>query len=225
MAKAKAKTKSTRASGSSASGSRTSRSKAQSKSRGTSNNQAKNKSQENANGSMLEEFFMDALKDIYWAEKALTKALPKMSKASTSPELKKAFDQHLTVTKKQVERLDQVFEKMGKKAQGKKCEAMEGLVKESETIIQETEEDTLTRDAALIIAAQKVEHYEIASYGGLVQLAKTLGKKDIATLLESTLKEEKQADELLTKVAEQGVNAEASQEEAKEPGILERIFS
>ncbi|MCP0621792.1 ferritin-like domain-containing protein, partial [Salmonella enterica subsp. enterica serovar Kentucky] len=151
----------------------------------------------------LEDFFVDALKDIYWAEKALTKALPRMSKAATSKELKKAFDQHLEVTKKQIDRLDQVFEKMGKKAQGKKCEAMEGLVKESETIIQETEEDTLTRDAALIIAAQKVEHYEIASYGGLVQLAKTMGKKDIASILESTLKEEKQADELLTKVAEQ----------------------
>src|SRR5690606_24991692 len=124
-----------------------------------------------ANGSLLEEFFIDALKDIYWAEKALTKALPRMSKAATSPELKKAFDQHLAVTKKQVERLEKVFQQMGKKASGKKCEAMQGLIEESEEIISETKDDTFTRDAALIISAQKVEHYEIAAYGGLVQLA------------------------------------------------------
>ena len=104
---------------------------------------------------MLESYFMDALKDIYWAEKALTKALPKMSKAATSKELKKAFDQHLEVTKKQIGRLDKVFEQMGKKPQGRKCEAMAGLIEESESIISETKDDTLTRDAALIIGAQK----------------------------------------------------------------------
>lgn len=181
------------------------------------------------NGSMLEDFFVNAVKDIYWAEKALTKALPKMSKNSTSPELKKAFDAHLQVTKKQIERLDQVFEKLGKKAQGKKCDAMEGLIKESESIINETKDDTSTRDAALIIAAQKVEHYEIASYGGLVQLAKTLNKNDVAKLLEITLNEEKDADQLLTKVAEKGgINAEASKEESEEkekPSLKESIMA
>lgn len=165
-------------------------------------------------GSLLEEFFIDTLKDIYWAEKALTKALPKMSKSATSAELKKAFDEHLEVTKKQIERLEDVFEQMGVKPQGKKCEAMQGLVEESESIISETKDDTSTRDAALIIAAQKVEHYEIASYGGLVQLAKTMNKNNIANTLAATLKEEKTADEKLTQVAEKRINVEA----AEEPG-------
>lgn len=170
------------------------------------------KSNGDQRGHLLEEYFLDSLKDIYWAEKALTKALPKMSKAATSPQLKKAFDQHLVVTNKQVERLDKVFEKLGKRAQGKKCEAMEGLVKESQSIIEETKDDSFTRDAALIMAAQKVEHYEIATYGGLVQLAKTMGKKAVADILAMTLKEEKQTDELLTSIAESNINIEASEE-------------
>lgn len=177
------------------------------------------------NGSMLEDYFIDSLKDIYWAEKALTKALPRMSKAATSKDLKRAFEQHLTVTERQVERLDKVFAKLGKKAQGKKCEAMAGLVKESESIISETKDDTFTRDAALIMAAQKVEHYEIASYGGLVQLAKTLNKKAIAGILESTLKEEKKTDELLTRIAEGHVNVEAAEEPKKKKSIIESVFS
>src|SRR5688572_6604198 len=105
---------------------------------------------ENKNGSLLHEFFMESLKDIYWAEKALTKALPKMSKNATSEELKKAFDEHLVITKTQVERLEQVFEALGEKAQAKTCDAMKGLVEESESIIGETKDDTFTRDAALI---------------------------------------------------------------------------
>ena len=168
------------------------------------------------NGSMLESFFMDALKDIYWAEKALTKALPKMAKAATSKELKKAFEQHLEVTKKQIDRLDKIFQQMGKKAQGKKCEAMQGLIEESESIISETKDDTFTRDAALIISAQKVEHYEIAAYGGLAQLAKTMNKKGISNALGTTLNEEKKTDELLTRIAEKSINVEASQEEEEE---------
>lgn len=176
------------------------------------------KSSQDLNGSLLEEFFVNALKDIYWAEKALTKALPRMSKSATSQELKKAFDQHLEVTEKQIERLEDVFEQMGKKAQGKKCEAMQGLVEESEHIISETKNDTSTRDAALIIAAQKVEHYEIASYGGLVQLARTMKKNGIAKTLEATLNEEKRADELLTKVAEKSINVEAAEEPATGEG-------
>jgi ferritin-like metal-binding protein YciE len=172
-----------------------------------------------ANGSLLQEFFMESLKDIYWAEKALTKALPKMSKNATSDELKKAFDEHLTVTKAQIERLEQVFEAMGEKPQAKKCDAMEGLVEESESIMAETKDDTFTRDAALIIAAQKVEHYEIATYGGLVQLAKTMNKANIAKMLEVTLNEEKQADVLLTKIAEAGINEVATNEEGGESKI------
>jgi ferritin-like metal-binding protein YciE len=167
-------------------------------------------------GSLLEEFFIDTLKDIYWAEKALTKALPKMSKSATSSELKKAFDEHLEVTKKQIERLEDVFGELGLKPQGKKCEAMQGLVEESESIISETKDDTSTSDAALIIAAQKVEHYEIASYGGLVQLAKTMNKNDIANTLAATLKEEKTADEKLTQVAEGRINVAAAGEEEKD---------
>lgn len=175
-------------------------------------------------GSMLEDYFTDALKDIYWAEKALTKALPRMAKAATSPELKKAFQQHLEVTKKQIGRLDKIFQQMGKKAQGKKCEAMQGLIEESESIISETKDDTFTRDAALIISAQKVEHYEIASYGGLVQLAKTMNKKGIANALNVTLNEEKKTDALLTKIAEKSINVEASQEESEKSGSLKESF-
>lgn len=182
-----------------------------------------------SNGSMLETYFMDGLRDIYGAEKALTKALPKMAKAATSPELKKALQQHLEVTKKQMTRLEKIFQQMGKKAQSKKCEAMEGLIKESEEIISETKDDTFTRDAALIISAQKVEHYEIAAYGGLAQLARTMNKKGIASTLATTLNEEKKADELLTRIAEKSINVEASQEKEPESTSLKEsvmnIFS
>lgn len=180
-----------------------------------------------ANGSLLEEFFLDGLKDIYWAEKALTKALPRMSKAATSTQLKKAFDQHLEVTKKHVARLEKIFQQMGKKAQGKKCEAMQGLIEESESIISETKNDTFTRDAALIISGQKVEHYEIATYGGLAQLARTMNKKGIANTLATTLNEEKKTDELLTKIAETSINVEASREEGQQdtPSLKESFMS
>ncbi|HET7178625.1 MAG TPA: ferritin-like domain-containing protein [Chryseosolibacter sp.] len=179
---------------------------------------------EQANGSMLEDFFMDALKDIYWAEKALTKALPKMSRSATSKELKKAFDQHLEVTKKHVGRLEKVFQQMGKKAQAKKCEAMSGLIEESESVMSETKDDTFTRDAALIISAQKAEHYEIAAYGGLIQLAKTMNKKGIANTLGATLGEEKRADEVLTGIAEKSVNTEAAREE-KSPTVKDSFMT
>ncbi len=128
-------------------------------------------------GSMLEEFMVESLKDIYWAEKHLTKALPRMQKAATSQQLKDAFERHLEVTKTQISRLEQAFEMLGKKAQAKKCDAMEGLTKEAEGMIEETEKGTMTRDVALIMAAQKVEHYEIATYGGLKQLAATMGNQ------------------------------------------------
>ena len=162
--------------------------------------------------SLMEKFLGDELKDIYWAEKHLLKALPKMEKAATSEELKESFTDHLEVTREHVNRLEKAFEIMGKKPQAKKCEAMEGLTKEAAGIIEDTEDGSMTRDAALIMAAQKVEHYEIATYGGLKQLAKTLGKNDLSNLFDQTLAEEKEADELLTNIAESHINLEATQE-------------
>jgi len=160
----------------------------------------------------LHQLFVDELKDIYWAEKHLIKALPKMQKAATSKELQNAFADHLEATQQHVERLEQVFEMLEEKAAAKKCDAMEGLVKEGESIIEDTEGGTSTRDAGLIIAAQKVEHYEIATYGGLHQLAITMGHDDVASVLEETLNEEKETDQLLTSIAENNVNYEANKE-------------
>lgn len=164
--------------------------------------------------SALLEFFTDEIKDIYWAEKHLTKALPKMQKAATSEELKEAFATHLDQTKEHIIRLEKVFELLEEKAQAKKCDAMEGLVAEGEGIIEDTDAGTATRDVGLILAAQKVEHYEIATYGGLAQLARTLDREDIAAILVETLTEEKETDELLTGIAENSINYEASKEEA-----------
>lgn len=163
--------------------------------------------------SRLQDFFIDEIKDIYWAEKHLVKTLPKMHKAANSEELKNAFKDHLEATKTHVTRLEQVFDLLGEKAHAKKCEAMEGITKEGESIIDETEAGTATRDVGLILAAQKVEHYEISTYGGLTQLARTIGHIDIANILETTLNEEKEADELLTSIAENDINYEASEEE------------
>ena len=166
--------------------------------------------------SMLMELFIDEIKDIYWAEKHLVKSLPKLQKAATSEELKNAFEEHLEVTRNQVTRLEEIFEMLGKRAQGKKCDGMEGIVKEGDTVIEDTEKGTATRDAGLIISAQKVEHYEIASYGSLVTLANTLGLEDVAAMLQETLDEEKEADELLTSIAETAINIEAAQEDEEE---------
>ena len=166
--------------------------------------------------SRLRKFFVDGLKDIYWAEKYILKALPKMKKAATSEDLQNAFEDHLEVTQMQVERLDEVFQILGEKARGKRCEAIVGLVAEGETIIAETEEGTATRDVGLIMAGQKVEHYEIATYGGLAQRARTLGEEDVAELLDETLEEEKETDEILTEIAESGVNYEASEEDEED---------
>lgn len=164
------------------------------------------------NDSMLQEFFVDGIKDIYYAEKHIIKALPKMMKAATSSELKQAFKEHLEVTKTHVTRLENVFELLGKKPQAKKCEAIEGITKEGEGIIEETEAGTATRDVGLIMAAQKVEHYEIATYGGLAQLATTLGLEEAAGLLTATLDEEKEADTMLTDIAENNINYSAAEE-------------
>ena len=160
----------------------------------------------------LMKLFENELKDIYWAEKALTKAIPKMIKNATSEELIEALEKHLTETKEQVERAEQVFETIGKKAIAKKCEAMDGLIKEAEQIMDECEEGAMC-DAGIIAAAQKVEHYEIASYGTLRQFAETLGLDDAVELLQETLDEEKSADEKLTEVAIYAVNIQAEQEE------------
>ena len=165
--------------------------------------------------SMLTAFFHGELKDIYWAEKHLVKALPKMIKAATSAQLKSAFTNHLAETKVHCERLEQVFGLLGKKPQAKKCEAMEGILKEGEGIIEETEAGTATRDVGLIFAGQKVEHYEIATYGGLVQLAKTLGMEDCAEIMQQTLNEEKMADEGLTDIAENNINYQSAEETEK----------
>jgi ferritin-like metal-binding protein YciE len=164
--------------------------------------------------SMLLEFFKDELKDIYWAEKKLVTTIPKLQRAATSKALKDAFAEHLTVTKTQVARLEKVFALVGKKAQAKKCEAMAGIVKEGESIIEETDKGTSTRDVGLILAAQKAEHYEISTYGGLADLANNLGLEKVAALLHQTLEEEKHADTALSYVAQNHVNYSASVEEA-----------
>lgn len=167
-----------------------------------------------ANNSLLKEFFVEELKDIYYAEKQIAKTLPKMQKAATSEKLKQAFEEHLAMTEQQVTRLEQVFELLGEKAKGKTCEAIEGIIKEGEEIISDTDSETATRDVGLIFAAQKVEHYEIATYGGLAQLAETLGLNEASQLLHTTLEEEKQTDLLLTEIAENNVNYQASTEPA-----------
>jgi len=161
---------------------------------------------------MLKEFFHDEVKDIYWAEKHLTKAIPKLAKATTSEELKNALTDHLEVTRTHVTRLEQVFELLGAKPQAKKCEAMEGLSKEADSIVEDTEEGSATRDVGIIMACQKVEHYEIATYGGLAQLAKTLGLEEIAEILELTLSEEKETDSTLSQIAMHDINYAAATE-------------
>ena len=163
----------------------------------------------------LEKFFHDQLKDMYYAEQQLLKALNEMKSASTTEELEDAFDEHLKQTERQVKRLEKVFSLIGQKPEGKRCEAMDGLIKEGKTIISETKEGTMTRDAALIIAAQKIEHYEIATYGGLVALALTLGKGRAASILDKTLQEEYDTDELLTDIAEAHINFDAEEEGGK----------
>ena len=162
---------------------------------------------------LLKELFLDELKDIYWAEKHLTKALPKMRKAATSEELANAFETHTAQTEEQITRLEEVFQMMEEKARAIKCEGMEGLVKEGQKVMEDTPKGTAVRDAGLIISGQKIEHYEIAAYGSLVQLAKTMGRNDVAELLQLTLDEEKETDMLLTELAVSGININADNED------------
>lgn len=155
----------------------------------------------------LEELLIDELKDIYSAEKQITRALPRMAKAAKSPALRQAFEMHLEETKGQIERLDQIFETLGKKAGGKVCHGMQGVIEEGKEMIDELDKGDV-RDAGLISAAQRVEHYEIAAYGTVREYAKMLGHKDVAKLLDQTLEEEKATDEKLNSIASQ-VNSEA----------------
>ncbi len=158
----------------------------------------------------LEELMQDELKDIYDAEKQLTKALPKLAKKATNTELKEAFQEHLGQTERQIERLEEIFEQLGMPARGKKCEGMKHLISEGEDMMKEAEDDA-TRDAVMIASAQKVEHYEIASYGTLRTWANLLGKQDVAALLEESLDEEKETDQNLTTIAEGFVNQAAAE--------------
>lgn len=160
----------------------------------------------------LREFFLEELRDIYGAEQQLTKALPKLRKAATSPDLAMAFEDHLLVTQNQIARLEQIFQLLDEKPDAKKCDGMEGLIKEGESVIKDTETGSATRDVGLIVSAQKVEHYEIAAYGSLRQLAKNIDKTEVSRLLEETLEEEKATDMLLSNLAETLINQDASNE-------------
>ena len=154
------------------------------------------------------DLLIDELRDIYHAEKQLVRALPKMAKAAKAPNLRQAFEHHLEETKGQVERLDQVFEKLDSRSSGKRCEAMEGLIEEAKEMIEEIKTPEVL-DCALIVGAQKVEHYEIASYGSACALAEALGQNDVKQILEQTLSEEKAADQKLNKLAISEVNSAA----------------
>lgn len=156
----------------------------------------------------LKDLYVEELRDLYSAENQIVKALPKMAKAASSPELKAAFEQHLQETKGQVERLETIFRALGEKASGKTCKAMEGLVEEGEELIKE-KPDASVLDAGLISAAQRVEHYEMAGYGSVRTYAQTLGEKDAAQLLQQTLEEEGMTDKKLTQLAETLINAQA----------------
>lgn len=161
----------------------------------------------------LHKFFVSALKDVYYAENAIIEALGTMQEAATTDELKEAFEDHQLLTRKHVSRLEKVFKLINETPEKKECKAIKGIIEEGEEIIKSTEEGSMTRDAALIIAAQKVEHYEIATYGGLAQLAITMGHDKAADLLEKTLQEEEDTDYELTEIAETFINFDAEQED------------
>lgn len=162
----------------------------------------------------LEELFLDELKDLYSAEKQITRALPKLVKGATAPQLKDAFQSHLEETKGQIERLETIFGMLKKKGTGKTCEGMKGVLSEGAEVLEETEKGDV-RDSGLITAAQRVEHYEMAGYGGVREFAKLLGQKEIMALLDATLKEEEAADKKLTDIAK-GVNTAALHDSAAE---------
>jgi len=164
----------------------------------------------------LRELYIDELRDLYNAETQMTKALPKMAKASSNSELRLAFEEHLRQTSEHVSRLEQIFDHLEEKPTGKKCLGMEGLVKEGAETMREEYEDAVM-DAAIIGAAQRVEHYEIAGYGTVRDMARLLGEDDHVSLLEQTLQEEKETDQKLTELAEQ-INPQAQEAGEREPG-------
>ncbi len=172
----------------------------------------------------LFKFFTDMLKDMYYAEKHILEALPKMQQAATTDELQEAFEDHHLQTQKHISRLEKVFRMISEEPEAKKCDAIEGIVREGQKCIEDTEEGSMTRDAALIIAAQKVEHYEIASYGGLCALAETLGQFDASDLLHKTLEEEDKTDSDLTHIAEIYINFCASEDDADEQQKPDRRY-
>ena len=170
-----------------------------------------------ANMESLEELLQEELKDMYDAEKQLTKALPKLAKKATTPDLQDAFEEHLRQTQQHMERLEQVFDQLGMPVKGKTCKGMKNLIAEGNDMIADADDDA-TRDAIMIAAAQKVEHYEIAAYGTLRTWANVLGHREIASMLEDTLEEEKETDQKLTGIAEGFVNQAATEgEEEEEP--------
>ena len=172
----------------------------------------------------LKDVFIDELRDTYDAERQLTKALPKMAKAATSPELKEAFTNHLEETRGQIERLEKVFEMLGERARGKHCEGIAGIIEEGASMMEE-DLDEATMDAALIGGGQRAEHYEMAAYGTLVAWARELGHREAAEFLQETLEEEKAADEVLSTLAQQGINPDAateSDDEDEEEEVEER---
>lgn len=162
---------------------------------------------------VLSDLFLDTLKDIYYAEKQILRTLPKMAKAADSDELRKCFETHKEQTQGQIERLDEIFETLGKRSQGKTCDAIIGIIEEGKEIMEEYE-GSPALDAGLLSSAQAIEHYEITRYGTLKAWAEKLGMPQVAALLDATLTEEKQTDQLLTKVAEQAINAEAMDQAA-----------
>jgi ferritin-like metal-binding protein YciE len=180
----------------------------------------KNKSQNEAG---LRQLLEDQLKDVYWAEKAITKAMPEVVEKVSSQELIDALTEHMDETIQQVSRLENVFEIIGIKAEAEKCEAMEGIIDEAEDMMDELEEGPV-RDAGIIAAAQKIEHYEIATYGSLRSFANILGEYEAASLLEETLEEEKAVDKRLTDLAESIINIEAASEDTESRGTRTRQF-
>jgi ferritin-like metal-binding protein YciE len=162
--------------------------------------------------SMLNKFFIGELSDIYNAEKQLIKALPKLQESATSPDLAMAFEDHLIITLNQIARLEQVFKLLGQSPVEKNCKGMTGLIEEVESIISDTKSGTATRDVGLIVSAQKIEHYEMAAYSSMRQLAKTIGKQEITKFLEETLQEEREADMLLSNLAEILISLDSKQE-------------
>ena len=172
----------------------------------------------------LRDLYVEQLKDLYDAEHQLIKALPKLAEASSSDELRNAFEEHLDKTRQHAQRIEQIFEGMGQKAKAQKCKGMEGLVKEGSEVIKEEDIDGEVKDAALIAAAQRVEHYEIAGYGTVRTYANLLGENEAANLLQQTLDEEKEADQTLNEIAEQ-INVEAGHGEVEEEGVARRTRS